>query len=99
VAVVDVALIGPTELVWLAPGCAVSSLVMANPLGTLLDPLAFRFLEDGPMEPEGDACRERFLGVIVAEVLCEIVVGFVVGTEGVNDMGKFLCRFWRSELE
>lgn len=92
VAVTEVALVGPAEALWLVPGCAVSSLVMANPLGTLLDPLAFLFLEEGPMDPEGDACRDRFLGVIVAEVLCEIVADVVGGTDGVNETGKFLCR-------
>lgn len=43
---------------------------MARPLGTLLDPLAFRFLLLGPRDPEGDACLDRLRGVIVVEVFC-----------------------------
>lgn len=49
-------------------GC--SNLVMAKPVGTLdIDPLAFLFLQLGPIEPEGEACLERFLGVMDPEVL------------------------------
>ncbi len=53
---------------WLS---GVSSLVIASPVGTLLGPLAFLFLVEGPDGPDGDACRDRFRGVMVAEVLWE----------------------------
>lgn len=35
--------------------CEVSNRVIANPLGTLPDPLAFRFFALGPPEAEGEA--------------------------------------------
>lgn len=46
----------------------VSSLVIASPLGTLLDPLAFLFLDVGPAEADGDVCRDKLRGVAVIEV-------------------------------
>jgi hypothetical protein len=46
------ALIGPGGM--LCPGSAVSNLVMAKPLGTLPDPLAFLFFDVGPEGAEGE---------------------------------------------
>jgi len=52
------------------PGCPVSNLVIAKPVGTLLDPLALRFFDIGrPDGVEGDACGDGWRGVIVAEVV------------------------------
>ncbi len=65
------ALIGFEELACPIPASAVSSLVIAKPLGTLLDPLAFRFFEVGPEEADGDVWRDMLRGVMVAEVVCE----------------------------
>ena len=53
------------------PGSVVSSLVIARPLGTLPEPLAFLFLDIGPDGADGEVCRETLRGVIVAEVVCE----------------------------
>ncbi len=55
---------------WLS---GVSSLVIASPVGTLLGPLAFLFLVEGPDGPDGDAWRDRLRGVMVAEVLWETI--------------------------
>ena len=50
--------------------CAgVSSLVIASSLGTLLEPLAFLFFAVGPVEAEGEVCRDWLRGVIVADVV------------------------------
>ena len=49
----------------------VSSLVMANPVGTLVEPLAFLFFDVGPFVADGEVCRDKLRGVIVAEVVCE----------------------------
>ena len=46
------ALMGPEEIP--CPGSAVSSLVIAKPLGTLPDPLAFLFFEVGPDGADGE---------------------------------------------
>ena len=65
-----VALVAIAETFGMPAVCLVSSLVIANPLGTFPDPLAFLFLL-GPVDPEGDTCRDRFRGVIVVDVACE----------------------------
>jgi hypothetical protein len=52
-AVLAVALAVPLNTFGIPPACLVSSLVMASPLGTLPEPLAFLFLL-GPAEPEGE---------------------------------------------
>ncbi len=41
---------------------------MANPVGTLVGPLAFRFLDSGPDGPLGEAGLERFLAATAAVV-------------------------------
>ena len=65
------ALSGFEELACPIPASPVSSLVIAKPLGTLLDPLAFLFFEVGPKEADGEVWRDMFRGVMVAEVVCE----------------------------
>lgn len=50
----------------------VSSLVIVNPVGSLPDPLGFRLLVAGPDGPLGEAGRDRFRGVSVADVLPDI---------------------------
>lgn len=55
---------------WLS---GVSSLVIASPVGTLLGPLAFLFFVEGPDGPDGDTCRDRMRGVMVAEVFWETI--------------------------
>lgn len=65
------ALIGFDELACPMPASAVSSLVIAKPLGTLLDPLAFLFFDVGPAEEDGEVWRDMFRGVMVAEVVCD----------------------------
>ena len=53
------------------PASPVSSLVIARPLGTLLDPLAFLFFDVGPKGADGEVWRDILRGVIVADVVCE----------------------------
>jgi hypothetical protein len=66
-----VALRGFEELACPIPASPVSSLVIAKPLGTLLDPLAFLFFEVGPKDADGEVWRDMLRGVMVAEVVCE----------------------------
>ena len=55
---------------------SVCSLVMVRLLGTRpAPPLAFRFFGNGAPFDEGDACLDRFLGVIEFEVVCEVLWG------------------------
>lgn len=76
--------------------CAISNLVIANPLGTLPEPLAFLFLAIGPEDAEGEACRDKLRGVMVADVVCD---GAPPVREGWNCRLKFLCILCKSELE
>jgi hypothetical protein len=91
------ALIGPEEVP--CPGSAVSNLVIAKPLGTLPDPLAFLFFELGPDGAEGDVWRDRLRGVIVVEVVCEGCGEVFKLIGGGNCMLKFRCMLCKSELE
>ena len=81
------------------PASAVSSLVMAKPLGTLLDPLAFLFFEVGPDEADGEVWRDMFRGVMVAEVVCEGCWEPPKFIEAGNCMLKLRCKLCKSELE
>jgi hypothetical protein len=81
------------------PASAVSSLVIAKPLGTLLDPLAFLFFEVGPDEADGEVWRDMFRGVMVAEVVCEGCEEPAKLIGAGNCMLKFRCRLCKSELE
>lgn len=54
------------------PPGVVSSLVMVNPEGSLPEPLGFLLFVAGPDGPLGEAGRDRFRGVNVAEVLPDI---------------------------
>lgn len=65
------AFVAGADVIVFGVGCDVSNLVIASPVGTLPDPLAFLFLVDGPFDAEGDACRDRLRGVIVADVVWE----------------------------
>lgn len=91
------ALIGPDKVP--CPGSAVSNLVMARPLGTLPDPLAFLFFEVGPDDADGEVWRDRLRGVIVAEVVCEGWEEVFKLIGGGNCMLKFRCILCKSELE
>jgi len=79
----------------------VSSRVIVNPDGNLPDPLGFRLLVAGPDGPLGDAGRDRFLGVKVAEVFAEKVVGIAKGVLFgiVNCPLKLCCNLVRSGVE
>jgi hypothetical protein len=77
----------------------VSNLVIAKPVGTLPDPLAFLFFELGPFDADGEACRERLRGVIVAEVACEGCDEVVRLMGDWNCKLKFRCKLCKSELE
>lgn len=70
---------------------------MASPVGTLAEPLAFRFFDTGPEGVVGDACRDKFRGVVDTEVPCELVV---FGIGGWNEVGALCCFIlWRSEVD
>lgn len=68
---VAVTALGGAEGPWPMLMSPVSNLVIAKPVGTLLEPLAFLFFEVGPPEVDGDVCRDIFRGVMVAEVVWE----------------------------
>ena len=70
-------------------GAAVSSLVIAKPLGTFPEPLAFLFLLLGPNVSEGDACLDKLRGVIATGTDC---CGWATLTfVGGNWSGKLWC--------
>jgi hypothetical protein len=70
-AVLVVALAAPEDEFGNPAAWRFSSLVIANPLGTFPDALAFLFLL-GPTEPEGEPWRDMLFGVIVVEVACDV---------------------------
>lgn len=78
----------------------VSSLVIARPLGTLLEPLAFRFFEDGPDCAVGEAWRDKLRGVMVADVVVEGCIDgpALIGAENCCRL-KSRCKPCKSELE
>ena len=82
--------------------CRVSSRVIVSPDGSFPEPLCFRFLVIGPEGPLGEAGRDRFLGVSVAEVSVDIVEGIANGLleEAIGKFGlKLCCRPLRSVVE
>jgi hypothetical protein len=93
------ALIGFKELACPILASVVSSLVIAKPLGTLLDPLAFLFFEVGPEGADGEVWRDMFRGVMVADVVCEGCEEPPKFIGAGNCILKFRCRLCKSELE
>jgi hypothetical protein len=79
-----------------------SNLVMVRFNGILPDPLCFLLFVVGPLGPDGDAGRDRFRGVKVAEVLVEIPEGTAKGAF-VAVIGKFglklCCKLLKSVVE
>ena len=51
----------------------VCNLVIVRSFRILPDVLVLRFFNCGPEDAEGDAWRERVLGVKVAEVVCDVL--------------------------
>lgn len=57
----------------------VSNFVIVRPAGTFADPLCLRRLLEGPWNPVGDACLDKFRGVGVAEAPLDTFCGMVKG--------------------
>lgn len=94
------ALIGFEGGPWLIEMSPVSNLVIARPLGTLPELLAFRFFDDGPDGVVGDVWRDKFRGVMVVDVACEGCDdgAALVWAENCCKL-KSRCRPCKSELE